>query len=214
MALGLFFDPFLALLADPLRCLVQHARDGGAAVLFFAVEGVGHRLGKHGLVGDLERRPALRAVEEVVAVAGGMGQRADPQADHQLAADDLGFAFKASAAFLGVGLGGCWLAKRGNAGTQDLGVLPHQLALLLQAFLLGRIDGGKDGVLADEVAQGCGLDVQLGLLVNDALLMGLQLGGGAHLVPFRQALPGSLKTPMPTASACGVGQAQVLATMA
>lgn len=29
----------------------------------------------------------------------------------------------------------------------------------------------------------------------------------AHLSPFRQALPGSLKTPMPAASACGVGQA-------
>ena len=33
--------------------------------------------------------------------------------------------------------------------------------------------------------EGRGLGVQLGLLVNDALLVGLQLGGVAHLLPFR-----------------------------
>ena len=99
LKLGLFFDAFLALLADPLRRFIQHARDRGAAVLFFAVKGGGHRLGKHGLVGDLERRAAFSAVVEVLAMAGCMGQRADPQADHQLVVNDLGLAFKAGAAF-------------------------------------------------------------------------------------------------------------------
>ena len=82
-----------------LESLVQHASDGRAAVLFFGVQGVRHRLREHGIVGDLQRCAGLGAAVKVVAVPRFVGQRADAQADDQPAVHDLRFAFQPGASF-------------------------------------------------------------------------------------------------------------------
>jgi hypothetical protein len=73
-----------------------------------------------------------------------------------------------------------WKVEKADALLKDFEVLPHDLTLNAQQFLFLGGEGWKNGTEADEIGELLGFGFEFVALVDDALLVRRDWGGGVH----------------------------------